>query len=332
MAVASFGVFPDRARALSINSRSAWATDRPPKGPLLSEDVRFLLVHHSASRNGHTTADAPAILRSFYDFHTGPEKGWNDIAYNFLIDAGGGIWEGRAGSITGSVAGDATGGNQGYSQLVCLIGDFNAGNPTTEALMSVVSLLAWLADKHGIATAPGSTATFVSKGSNRWPEGTTVSTPTINGHRSMSKTSCPGDRLYGYVAGSLMADVTATRGGTPPTPATTTSSPPTSSTASVSTTTNSIETTKRELTTTQADPVPTTAPEVASTVASSSSSSSLVRTTIPSTTPDTAGDPLMPLAVGAGPTNGGSPLIWGGAGLATAGTALLAWRYHRMRP
>lgn len=100
--------------------------------------MKFLLVHHSASRNGHSTADAPGILRSFYDYHTGPEKGWNDIAYNFLIDAGGGIWEGRSGSFDGPVAGDATGGNQGFTQLVCLIGDYNVAQPSIASLSSPV--------------------------------------------------------------------------------------------------------------------------------------------------------------------------------------------------
>jgi len=95
VAGSGFVATADRARALTINPRSSWAIDRPPLGPLPSEDVRFLLVHHSASQNGHTSADAPGILRGFYDYHTSSEKGWNDIAYNFLIDAGGGVWEGR---------------------------------------------------------------------------------------------------------------------------------------------------------------------------------------------------------------------------------------------
>lgn len=130
-----------------------------------------MLVHHSASRNGHSTADAPGILRSFYDYHTGPEKGWNDIAYNFLIDAGGGIWEGRSGSLDGPVAGDATGGNQGFTQLVCLIGDYNVAQPSNASLSSLVSLLAWLADRYEVATSPGSTVSFTSRGSNKWPSG-----------------------------------------------------------------------------------------------------------------------------------------------------------------
>ena len=209
----SSGALALPASGLTINPRSAWGSNHPPKGPLASEDVKFLIVHHSASHNGYTSSDTPNILRGWFNFHTGPDKGWNDIAYNFIIDSEGVMWEGRQGSLAGAVAGDATGGNQGYTQLVCLIGDFNTGLPTTAALNSLGGMLAWLADKHGVATSPGSEILFTSKGSNRWPAGTGVTTATIAGHRDMSKTSCPGNNLYSYVVSGLMADVEAVRGG-----------------------------------------------------------------------------------------------------------------------
>ncbi len=317
-------VRPRRADALTINPRSSWAIDRPPKGPLPGEDVRFLLVHHSASRNGHTTAEAPGILRAFYDFHTGPEKGWNDIAYNFLIDAEGGIWEGREGSIAGSVAGDATGGNQGFSQLVCVIGDYNLISPPEAALSSLTQLLAWLADKHGVATSPGSTVTFTSQGSNKWPAGTSVTTPTINGHRAMSATTCPGDNLYEIVAGSLTADVDATRNGAPP-PTNPTTVPPDPTTSFVDATTVPEETaTSAVPTTAPADPVPTAstpstpAGAVVASVVSSSSTFPEVEI-LPATAEAAAEEP-----------QGRNPLVWGAAGLAAAATAGLAWRYKRM--
>lgn len=307
------------ARSLTINPRSSWAIDRPPLGPLPPEDVKFLLVHHSASRNGHTAEEVPSILRIFYDFHTGPEKGWNDIAYNFLIDAHGGIWEGRAGSIEGSVAGDATGGNQGFSQLVCVIGDYNAAQPTSASLASLTSLLAWLADKHGVATSPGSEVTFVSKGSNLWPAGASVTTPTITGHRTMSSTTCPGDNLYSIVAGSLTADVHAVRGGAPPaTPAPTTVAPSSTTTAPESTTTTPA------LTTTVTDPLPTTTPAPSTTAVTATVIDS--SPTTPSVSVEAAG-PENREAAGTAPRG---PLVWTGAGLAVAATAGLAWRHRRM--
>lgn len=215
-----------------IRPRDEWASDRPPKGPLIDEDVRFLIVHHSASHNGHTGSEAPAILRSFYDFHTS-ERGWDDIAYNFLIDSDGGIWEGRKGSLEGPVAGDATGGNQGFSQLVCIIGNYDSTQPSPASLKALVALLAWLAERYDIPTAAGSEVSFESRGSNRHPPGSEVVTPTITGHRTMSRTSCPGDNLNAYVVDGLMSDVHTIRvqatASTTTTPPTTTTRPATTS-------------------------------------------------------------------------------------------------------
>ena len=317
LAATTLGLGSPRAAAISIRPRSSWAIDRPPKGLLQSEDVRFLIVHHSASRNGHTSADAPAILRSFYDYHTGPEKGWNDIAYNFLIDSGGGIWEGRAGSLDGPVAGDATGGNQGFAQLACVIGDYNKAEPSSASLSSLVSLLAWLADRDAIATVPGSEVTFTSRGSNKWPAGSSVTTPTITGHRTMSQTTCPGTNLNSYVTGALMADVTAFRGGqtAPPlTPPTTTGTP----------TTTSSTTTVPPTTTTVAAASTTEMPALSTT------ESVVATASVPASSPVAVAPPSTVAVAEPASGLGASPLITGAAGLAVIATGLVAWRFRRL--
>ncbi|MEO5678995.1 MAG: hypothetical protein ABIS47_04920, partial [Acidimicrobiales bacterium] len=80
---------PAAATALGdaeVLPRAAWGADLLPTGPLSQEapgDVRFLLVHHTASSNAYAAGDVPGVLRSIYGYHTGP-KGWPDIAYNFL--------------------------------------------------------------------------------------------------------------------------------------------------------------------------------------------------------------------------------------------------------
>lgn len=320
------------ARGLAINPRSSWGSDLPPKGPLDAEDVKFLIVHHSASQNGHTAADVPAILRSWYHFHTGPDKGWNDIAYNFVIDSEGGIWEARAGSLDGPVAGDATGGNQGFTQLVAIIGDYNAAHPTQASLTSLVQLLAWLADRYGISTAAGSEVTFTSRGSNKWPAGTSVTTSTITGHRTMSKTTCPGDNLYSYVAGGLMADVDAVRSGGSPSPSTTTTTAPTTTTTKAATTTSEAATTTSETTTTTAATTTTTteAPTAAvadsttvpSTPTSSMAPSSQTSVVATPTTLPTAAEPLI--------SEGSGPLLIGAGALVALGSGLLIWRLNRL--
>lgn len=234
------------APGLDINPRDGWA-DAAPTGPLETEapgDARFLLVHHTASSNDYQPDEVVAQLRSFYRFHTGPEKQWPDIAYNILIDRFGGVWEGRAGSLDAPIKGSATGGSQGYALLTCLIGNHDEAPPTSEALASLQRVLAWLAEREAIDIAPGAETSFVSRGSNRWPEGSTVTTPTITGHRSMSNTTCPGQFVDELLAStiipgaySLVAEVP-----TPTTPATTTSTSTTERSTSTSTSASSTTT------------------------------------------------------------------------------------------
>ena len=178
---------------------------------MAEDDVRFLLVHHTASTNDYGPGEVAAQIQGFYDFHTGPEKGWPDVAYNFFVDRFGGIWEGRQGSLAGAVRGDATGGSQGFSQLCSLIGNYQEVPVTAEQQASLTQLLAWLGETYGVDTTPGATVSFTSRGSNQWPAGQTVTAHTISGHRDMSLTSCPGDLAYALVAETLPAGATTLR-------------------------------------------------------------------------------------------------------------------------
>lgn len=202
---------PGSSTMPAITPRAEWGGDLAPTGPLLpEEDVRFLLVHHTVDANTYAQGDVPGLLRAIYGFHTG-DKGWSDVAYNFFIDRYGGIWEGRTGSLDGPVQVDATGGSQGFAQLCCLIGDHQVEAPTPEAVASLVEMLAWLGERHQIDTSVGAMTQFVSRGSNRWPAGTTVDARTISGHRDMSQTACPGDAAYALVAEELPSRATALR-------------------------------------------------------------------------------------------------------------------------
>jgi hypothetical protein len=275
-------------RGLQVHPRIAWAQDRGPRGPLEPEEVRFLLVHHTASGNGYAAGDVPGVIRQTYDFHTGADKGWPDVAYNFFVDRFGGVWEGRAGSLDGPVAADATGGSQGFAQLVSLIGDFTAVMPTDAAMDALTRTLAWLADRYGVDTSPGATVTLVSRGSNRWPAGAAVSARSISGHRDMSTTACPGNRLYPYVVTELAARVEQLRAGTA-TP--TTAEPPTTSAADAT----------------------TSAP------ATSAVPSTLVSTS--TVAPPAAASTAAPVAVPAPTDDGGLPVGWVAAGAAAAAVA-----------
>ena len=198
----------------SITPRSEWSPDRPPVGALEAEapgDLRFLLCHHTAQPNRYGEESVDRYLRDIYGFHTSSTKGWPDIAYNFLIDRFGGIWEGRTGSIEAPIKGSATGGSQGFAMLCCWLGNHHEEAPTPAAQKSMVDLLAWLAHNYDIDTAPGDEAEFISRGSHLHAVGKSVVTSTISGHRDMSATVCPGDFAYPLVKSEFQATVTSLR-------------------------------------------------------------------------------------------------------------------------
>ena len=331
---------------LAIWPRDAWAPG-PPVGPLAAEEVRFLLVHHTAASTQHRASDVPGILGAMYRFHTG-EKAWPDIAYNFLVDREGGVWEGRAGSLAGPVAADATGGSQGFAQLVCFIGDFTGELPSAAALAAGTRTLAWLSRRYGVSTAAGATVSFTSRGSNRWPAGVGVTTATIAGHRDMSTTACPGNAFYPYVHNGLQRDVQAARGGSLSAPAT--AAPATTAAATTAPATNAppsttTPTTAAAPTTNPSSTAPASPNEPATTTAADSSTAATATTaaTTDLRTADTAGSTTVAApatsaggdlvaAAPAGDSGGGSgavvPIVAASAGAAAA----LVWlrqRAHR---
>ncbi|MCU1395864.1 MAG: hypothetical protein JWM34_4292 [Ilumatobacteraceae bacterium] len=205
-------VLPVQVRpGLFVLPRDSWGADLPARGAIAPETVQFLLVHHTASSNSYGAGGAPGVLRSVFAYHTSSAKGWPDVCYEFFVDHDGIVYEGRTGALAGPVRADATGGSQGFAQLVCLIGDFSDTEPTDAMMGSLTRVLAWLADRYSIDTSPGATTSFVSRGSQRYAAGATVTTPTIAGHRDMSYTECPGDHVYIRIVDGLRDQVHAQR-------------------------------------------------------------------------------------------------------------------------
>ena len=96
----------------------------------------MVFVHHTASGNTYTAAEAPAIMRAIYAYHT-RSLGWSDIGYNFLIDRFGTIYEGRYGGMKRGVVGAQVLGFNRGSSGISVIGDFAADAPPAAALAAL---------------------------------------------------------------------------------------------------------------------------------------------------------------------------------------------------
>src|SRR5690606_31099732 len=117
-----------------IRTRDVWGA-RAPLSTSYASTVKLAVVHHSDSGNSYGPGDVPGILRSIQAFHM-DGRGWSDIAYNFVVDKFGTVWEGRGGGIDRPVIGaHAMGFNTG-SVGVMVIGDYTQATPTAAALES----------------------------------------------------------------------------------------------------------------------------------------------------------------------------------------------------
>lgn len=181
-----------------IIARRGWAQGQARPGPFAgfgSVDLAF--VHHTVNPNGYGPAEVPGLLRGIFDYHR-YVRGYLDIAYNFLIDAYGRIWEGRAGGIDMPVIGAHAGAYNAESTGVAMLGDFSGVVPTPAAMHALTQLLAWKLSLHGVP-ARGRVTVVVDPASayyTPFAPGANVSLPRIAGHRDGDLTDCPGDALY----------------------------------------------------------------------------------------------------------------------------------------
>ena len=145
------------------------------------------------------TTTAPAtprsLIRGIYHFHT-HTNGWCDIAYNFLIDRFGQVFEGRYGGINRAVIGGHASGFNTGSTGISMLGDFSASPVPAAAYHALRRLTAWKLALHGVDPNGWTTHTVGANTSARWPEGTVVNVRNVTGHSDTNLTGCPGAYLY----------------------------------------------------------------------------------------------------------------------------------------
>lgn len=154
-----------------IITRQAWGA-RPPRGRfsfLTPSRVQGVVLHHSGVRNGPR---GPAAVKAFERYHMDTRK-WKSIAYNFLVDHDGVIYEGRGPGVVGG----ATKGWNSRSESICFVG-WGFEPVPEKALASIKWLVENIQDRYG---------------NKLW----------VKGHRDLSSSSCPGSVLYAWLQGGM---------------------------------------------------------------------------------------------------------------------------------
>ncbi|GGU98449.1 hypothetical protein GCM10010211_77230 [Streptomyces albospinus] len=178
-----------------IVTRAGWGADERLRESrfVYTHTVRAAFVHHSASGNNYTCAQAPSVIRGLYRYHV-KSSHWRDIGYNFLIDKCGTVYEGRAGGVARPVMGAHTLGFNNDSTGIALLGSFGRTAPSRPAVEALARLAAWKLGLYGLD--PRARIPMTSSGGNLYRKGRVVRQHVISGHRDGFKTACPGARLY----------------------------------------------------------------------------------------------------------------------------------------
>jgi uncharacterized protein with LGFP repeats len=192
---------PEPAAAISVQPgiipRSGWGAQEGKRRcePDYADSLEMAYVHHTVNSNSYGRARVDDLIRGIYAYHVDGRK-FCDIAYNFLIDRFGRIWEGRYGGMDQPVIGaHAMGFNTGSTGIAAL-GTFTTQRPPRKMLQAYKRLLAWRLDVAHVR--PTGKAVMESAGgpNQKFDKGEEVTLPVIAGHRDTGFTTCPGARLY----------------------------------------------------------------------------------------------------------------------------------------
>ena len=187
---------PAAAAELGVHivRRAEWGADESRRSGIPAYDtaVEKIVLHHTGTTNGLT--DWAAQVRQIFEYETG--LGYKDIAYHYLVDPNGTIYEGRwardfpAGSTPDAedaqgqlVRGGHALDHNSRTIGIALIGDYRFVAPSEAALASIVALLAWKCRRWQIDPL----------GTSQYMGG--ASLPNICGHNSVRVTECPGPLL-----------------------------------------------------------------------------------------------------------------------------------------
>jgi hypothetical protein len=131
--------------------------------------VTHFFLHHTT---GNQQRDKAGWVRAIQRFHQ-QDRGWSDVAYSWIVDSNGKIYEGRGWESVGA----HTRGHNSTGVAVAYLGDGGVAVPP--AALAALREVADASDE------------FFGRSLERLP------------HRAVGNTTCPGDVLAGWLADGM---------------------------------------------------------------------------------------------------------------------------------
>ena len=185
----------------SIITRAQWGADESMRrgSATFAPTIKAGFLHHTVTTNNYTPEQAAQQVRNLYAYFTKSLR-YSDMAYNFIVDRFGRLYEGRAGGMDQAVVGGHTAGFNQETFAVSALGNFQSASPAPEQLNaiddSVAQLFAWkLSMNHRDPNGTTPLVSDSSAGTSKYRAGETATALVIGGHRDIGATACPGKFL-----------------------------------------------------------------------------------------------------------------------------------------
>ncbi len=164
---------PASPETLAVIAREGWSFRQ--QGAFRSHQIERITIHHTAAEITDNSR-APALIRQHEDWHM--SHGWPGLAYHFIIDRAGNVYEGRPISAIGDTFTeyDPTG-----HLLASFEGHFDRQSPSDAQLAGMTRLVAWAMQTYSVPAQ------------------------LIGGHRDWARTTCPGSNMYWRLGGLARA-------------------------------------------------------------------------------------------------------------------------------
>ncbi len=171
----------------TICTRSCWGARSASSSQM--SGLNRAIIHHTAGGEYNTTGltSSKSYVRAIQNMHMN-SRGWSDIAYHFLTDKFGNLFEGRVGSMSGLPRGAHDGYNYnsfGFNVMGYYHSPYN-NSFTTASKNSISAVMAW--------RMPSTWSPYGSGSYN----GNTVGY--LDGHYKVKSTACPGSLIIPHLA------------------------------------------------------------------------------------------------------------------------------------